>query len=312
VGANVNVSNAAGVQSTADIAVDPTNPDHLVAGATDLTTGYFPIGYESTDGGLSWSSNPFTPANPNNYDLFPSVAFDRLGKAYLAYLDFDVGTGSSAVLGYTKSGAGSWTSMGSIPGAAYDMPAVVVDQDTASACKDTLYIAFGDATGNILIDRSTDGGATFLQTSLTLGIRPALTRAALGPAGKLYVSWLDQDLGTLSLVSSTDCGVTFTAIAGIRTFTSGATFYVTADPNKQHFPPRRSPSTSPPAPTAGDSTRPSPTPPPPERPARTSTSCTPTTAGRPSAPPSSPTTTARPRPPTSFSPGSRWTPGTAA
>jgi hypothetical protein len=103
--ANEPVAAGTGVQQAPSIAVDPTNPQHLVAAFMDyslLTTGYAGIGVKvSNDGGKTWTpstisvplpndpSDPNDPKNPKDFDqgaAAPTVAFDAQGNVYVSYM----------------------------------------------------------------------------------------------------------------------------------------------------------------------------------------------------------------------------------
>src|SRR5437762_13609772 len=66
VGPNVNVSNESGPQSSTDIAVDPTNPNHILGSSNDIAGAYMRA-YESFDGGVSWTNTPL-PMPPAPYE----------------------------------------------------------------------------------------------------------------------------------------------------------------------------------------------------------------------------------------------------
>src|SRR5690349_11134131 len=51
-GTNVNVTNETGAQSETSVAVDPTNPMHVLESENDLTNTA--TVYESVDGGATW------------------------------------------------------------------------------------------------------------------------------------------------------------------------------------------------------------------------------------------------------------------
>jgi hypothetical protein len=82
------------------IAIDPTNPSHLIGSANDyqLANGgsnetIFSRAHVTFDGGKSWTTYP---VDYNGYVATgdPAVAFDATGRAYLATLGFGFGQGS--------------------------------------------------------------------------------------------------------------------------------------------------------------------------------------------------------------------------
>jgi hypothetical protein len=88
---NQAVTSGSSTQQMPSIAVDQTNPNHLVVVYLDyglVDTGYAGIGVEvSNDGGTTWqvSSVPL-PYGFNQGAATPSVAFDGKGNVYLSYM----------------------------------------------------------------------------------------------------------------------------------------------------------------------------------------------------------------------------------
>jgi hypothetical protein len=92
--ANVNTDAEEGIHNETTIAVDPTNPLHMIASANDYQgTGLngggqlyytlYPRARVTFDGGQTWTTYPI-PCNGYNYVPDPSVAFDADGTAYFA------------------------------------------------------------------------------------------------------------------------------------------------------------------------------------------------------------------------------------
>jgi hypothetical protein len=89
--ADVAVTTGSGVQQGPAIAIDPTDPNHIVTAYLDYTlvhTGYAGIGIAvSTDGGKSWtqSSVPL-PAGFDQGAAAPAVAFDAQGNLFVSFM----------------------------------------------------------------------------------------------------------------------------------------------------------------------------------------------------------------------------------
>ena len=81
VGRNFNITNKSGAQSETGVAVDPTNPNHMLASVNDLTTTARV--WESTDGGKHWADSGFSSGLPFCYDTW--IAFNAGGDAFVAY-----------------------------------------------------------------------------------------------------------------------------------------------------------------------------------------------------------------------------------
>jgi hypothetical protein len=95
VGAPVNnaVTNGQGVQQAPTIAVDPTNPNHLVTAYLDhslSSTGYAGIGIAvSYNRGQTWTQSSVPMPADTQYDqgaAAPSVAFDAQGNLYVSFM----------------------------------------------------------------------------------------------------------------------------------------------------------------------------------------------------------------------------------
>jgi len=215
VGRNIDIRGETGADRQVletSIAVDPVNPDIIVAGAGDLTLkegppweGY----YRSTDGGTTWSSrlipgfpgdsSPEGQASPlKQFDgcIDPSLAFDRSGNLYF--------TGSCGKV--TASGAPAFGTFGVFvakfadDGATYvgalvveqghknpDFPKVAVDT-TGGANDGNVYLELShDTDGQTMFTRSTDGGHNFSNPIQVPG--PGISfNVAVDSAGNVYVS----------------------------------------------------------------------------------------------------------------------------
>ena len=80
VGPNVNVSRAAYAQSEVRVAVDPSNPDVLLAGSNSEGDDAMRV-YGSSDGGSTWSSDPLPPTAPGSRPLCAADPAYRVERA---------------------------------------------------------------------------------------------------------------------------------------------------------------------------------------------------------------------------------------
>ena len=210
------------------IAVDPRNPNILVAGAQDYRLksvgehrwhGY----YRSTDGGQTWTSSLLpgfpgdtspqgltSPLHLSNATSDPVLAFDRSGNLYYAGLVFNVsaagplgngpiGNTVQFVAKYVSDGAtySGVTLITSILSA--DEPWIAVDT-TGGLHDGNVYLAFdGYRTGlgcgaggcpfATLFTTSADGGSTFSPPFyVPTDQTGGLPGVAVDPAGNVYVS----------------------------------------------------------------------------------------------------------------------------
>jgi hypothetical protein len=106
VGANVNVTQSPLSQFSVSLAVDPTNPDTLVAAALGGSSEPTPGAMRafSRDGGASWTT---VRGLPGNFGAFPpSVAFDGFGNCFLGLIhDLDFGNPRLELFVSTDGGA---------------------------------------------------------------------------------------------------------------------------------------------------------------------------------------------------------------
>jgi hypothetical protein len=232
---DVHVSRAHGPQSEASIALDPSDPDILLAGSND---GFRPGGrmraYSSSDGGATWRDDPAPPLPPGVRgcaDGDPSVTIDGHGRQAYSFLVASPCPGGVRpvrvfVAVARRSGpSGIWRTVaplgtapdsappllaGTTPATADDRPTMIVDP-----LRDRLVLAWTaiPATGNrvIVLSTSDDGGATWSRASrvTTSTDLPAQASLAAGRGDDLYVAW--GDIGDRSLYGarSRDGGATF-------------------------------------------------------------------------------------------------------
>jgi hypothetical protein len=88
VGPNIDLTHTIGDQSEAAIAVNPTNPLHMVAIANEVN-GFGSHFSRSLDGGATWSTRIITNADGLGVAGFGDgeVTYDKFGNLYVAFLD---------------------------------------------------------------------------------------------------------------------------------------------------------------------------------------------------------------------------------
>ncbi|MDQ2809178.1 MAG: glycoside hydrolase [Chloroflexota bacterium] len=216
-------------QQEPTLAVNPKDPQHLIAAAKDWRSGHKEVWhYRSSDGGATWADAhlPGLPADlPNQSD--PVVLYNADGVAYtsvIAYDQDDFTKGGLFVARSTDDGA-TWSQP--VPAQPNkvrifnDKEWLTVDR-SATATRGTLYLTWTRFTtisdkeerGDIVAIRSTDEGVTW---SAPVQISRAADQSdvqgsfpAVGPAGDLNVLYFDQTgKAGLWLGRSTDGGVSF-------------------------------------------------------------------------------------------------------
>ena len=241
-GSNVDASNECGSQSEESIAINPANPQNVIAGSNEIQR--LPMrALFSNDGGTTFSGVdlPLPPARTNNgfdFGSDPSVAFDAAGNAYYSYIVVFFGAGggingTAMAVAHSTDGGATWAAVYFAPetgsGQFNDKPMITVD--TGTAHHNRVYVAWDHATGNssstkngnnVLLSYSDDGGQTFsapVSVSGTftgktggIGADPYVTAD-----GTLHVAWQDYAHGTIVDAASTDGGLTFSSPQTIST-----------------------------------------------------------------------------------------------
>ncbi|HMI96030.1 MAG TPA: sialidase family protein [Micropepsaceae bacterium] len=232
------------------VAIDPANPDHVVAASkkfSEPSTYTFTLAtYWSADGGQTWSDSAslaFLPGWSGTTD--PALAWDDQGNVYLVALPFGPGTpadGTGPVIGlavYRSTDGGRTWSPPLLIHTSYgdDKQWAAGDAGAASPHRGNVYAAWDDVN-HLCFARTTDHGATWKGAAngppgTILANDSFSPDVVIAPDGTLYLFWTAGN--DIKFVKSTDGGGTFTApavaISGITTLTSA--FPGTASP---HFP----------------------------------------------------------------------------
>ena len=238
VGSNVDVSNEDTPQSETSITVNPNTPTMLVGGSNEIVR--LPMrGYFSSDGGKTWGAVDLPlppPATTNGVDFGsdPGVAFDTRGNVYYSYIVvffnrfFASIQGTEMAVAKSSDGGRTWPQVtffnfNSGSGKFNDKPMIAVDTNPHSPFRDSVYVAWDNASLNagkssanddLLFARSTDGGKTFSSpvalNNPTGGPREVIgADPFVGPNGEVYVAWHDIQQNILMVNRSFDGGATF-------------------------------------------------------------------------------------------------------
>jgi hypothetical protein len=238
VGPNVDASNEDGPQSETSITINPNDPSQVVGGSNEIVR--LPMrGYFSSDGGNTFGAVdlPLPPplsTNGTDFGSDPGVAFDTKGNVYYSYIvvffnrTFHAIQGTEVAVAKSTDGGKTWPQVtffnpNSGTGKFNDKPMIAVDTNPNSPFRDSVYVAWDNASFNkgkssannaLLFSRSTDGGKTFSApvavNSLTGG--PSSVIGAdpfVGPNGEVYVAWHDVQNNRLLVNRSFDGGATF-------------------------------------------------------------------------------------------------------
>jgi hypothetical protein len=219
------------------VAIDPNNPNHLIAGQNDSRIGFNHCGYDwSFDGGKTWGDQlppfyQFISLDGVTFDACsdPTATFDSKGNAYVGGVLFELNYADSAFI-VMKSNADVGGTFYHTPDSTLsfqeyrDSPVGVVANDndpnifndkefivadaTASSPKaDNVYATwtrFNSATGAgvggnspIYFSQSTDGGTTWSPGIEISGASAALCKAF---SGESNAKACDQDQGSHPIV----------------------------------------------------------------------------------------------------------------
>ena len=243
IGPNVNASVQAGAQSSADIAIDPIDPKHVIGSSNDISTSFMRL-YESYDGGATWTNTTLPlPASPYDaYTNYPAVTFDATGNAYASYLGVNsAGDATTLVCVRKNRGDTTWGTLVTLPAIVPDKNLMTADR-TGGAFNNRVYVAWANNTGTgltIQLGTSTDGGASFSSVRVNdtgqalFGAAPAV-----GPGGEVYVAWINfaSTAHNILIDRSLDGGATFGTDHLVRHWVmptgSAILFTIPADPHR--------------------------------------------------------------------------------
>jgi hypothetical protein len=208
------------LQNEEQIAINPTNPDNMVAVWRDFRLGFRQVGWAYTfDGGVTWTEGGLIPEPNYPWQSDPGITVDKNGNFYAIVLSL-VSTSQPNGLFVLKStdGGVSWGPplpvVDQVPGVFEDKEFMACDR-TDTQHEGNLYVTwarFGSSSTQIVFRRSTDDGVSW---SGTLGISGTSAGVqfpipVVGRQGEVYVAWCRQStFASIRLKVSTDGGVTF-------------------------------------------------------------------------------------------------------
>jgi hypothetical protein len=226
---NVNVTNKTGAQSETSVAVDPTNPLHILATANDLSaaSGATVIIYESFDRGKTWTNSGFNAGSGFCYD--PWLAFNATGDAFASY------ECSDQRISFRKVGQTTWTNTILVNSSPFpDRDMVTTDTSSTSSFDGSVYVGYDEANfsnaAHILYSR--DGFSSWTKSPKindaggTIGVN-----AAVAPDGTVYATWEDWAAKKLFVDKSTNGGTTWGTDHVVTNFRiNTATFFISIPP----------------------------------------------------------------------------------
>ncbi|MCS6806550.1 MAG: sialidase family protein [Acidobacteriota bacterium] len=216
-------------QNECYIAINPRDPNNLVAGANDYQSGGI-AAYTSTNGGRSWRSQILRLPFSLRIGSDPTIAFDSRGDVYYGFVAFNVNARN------LPTDTGIYVARSTNRGQSFgepvavvqhvrqpeadteDKPMIAADPNPMSPHVNNVYVTWTTFVGNIeniqAIDiklaRSTDGGRRFSSPLLLRrsdSIPQQWPQPVVGPNGELYVVWMSGI--SYRIARSLDGGQTF-------------------------------------------------------------------------------------------------------
>jgi hypothetical protein len=234
VGKNRRIIGKGGAQSETTIAVDPTDPKHLLASSNDLSNfSSFNNVQESFDGGQTWVSAGLT-ASGFCYD--PWLAFNANGDAFFAY------ECSDQLIAYRLAGAPNWVHTTLVDTGFPDRDMVTVDTNPGSPGFNRVYIGYDEANFNnaahVLYSPDGQGNwsksPTINDTSSTIGVNVATC-----PNGTVHALWEDFNGRKIWADRSNDGGATWGTdklVTNYRLSTQTFFIFIPPQPNRGILP----------------------------------------------------------------------------
>ncbi len=254
IGTNVNLSNGVeGYQGENSVAIDPNNPQHIIAhsntffrdttpqcqsptGGAALTFGTMAL-FGSSDGGQTWKYNcaPWHTsvtggvASANAYfGSDPALAWDASGNAYACYMllsqNASGSAGASIVVAKSTDVGQTWSQLGTpvvnrigVTTNLDDKEMFAIDTTSGQphSFPNRLYVIWDE--GNVERIAHSDDGVTWTT------VQPASNTGAIGgnlvvgADGTVYAIWTRYNVETIVFSKSIDGGTTWTAPAVIAT-----------------------------------------------------------------------------------------------
>ncbi len=238
-GVDVRIFPSSSIQAEVTIAINRSNPLNLLASANTYVSTYNQGYYSSSDGGATWSgSDVLSGISLSQVYGDPTVCFANDGAAYM--------TSINALGGYwfqkSTNGGTAW-SAASRPdkGTGYDKGMSTSDDVATSPYVNSFYHAWSDfnsGNGAVVLNRSADGGATFLPRvtlrSGAVGFGQG-TCVQTGLNGEVYVCYADHTsvispypATGMGFVKSLDGGATFTPATVIFPYSGNRVDYTSS------------------------------------------------------------------------------------
>ncbi len=205
------------LQNEEQVAINPLDPNNLVAVWRDFRLGHRRVGVGYTfDGGITWNDSLLEePSYPRHSD--PGITTDAAGNFYVVILSYTGSTSEPNGLFVLKSEDGGVTwgdavpAIDQVPGVFEDKELIACDR-TGSMYNGNLYVAWARFGSSIEIMNvtSTDGGASFGDAVLVSDESSVQWPCpAVGPDGTYYVAWVQFSDSEIRIDRSSSGGSSF-------------------------------------------------------------------------------------------------------
>jgi len=200
----VNTDQSQAAQNEPFVAVNPSNPRHLVVGANNWLAGngtFQVTAYVSFDAGKTWAaSQPYMTPNASRLNAAdPTVAFGADGSVYFAFVAFGPADGAVAV---SRSLDGGLTWSAQTWATSFTTAA---DKPTLAVGNGNLYLFWQGA--NALLGRVSSNGGTTWGANVTVAAGGRYAAPVVDAKATVNVFYTAGNL--LQLSRSTDAGATY-------------------------------------------------------------------------------------------------------
>ncbi len=253
------------MQNESSIAVNPVNPNMLIASAVDYRDTSATWVYFSTNAGKSWRNKnlnrPFPGWRSSND---PSVAFSYDGIGYLVYGGFGILSDSGILSGEngvflarSTDGGINWEAhipiivhkgVQTLDSNFEDKYYITCDNSPQSPYRGYLYVPWKrvtpkDSATQIVIAKSTNRGSSWSQplpvsprksgTSEDTTFGQSFPLCTVGPNGEVYLVWNDGTESSIGFAKSIDGGASFSSPRNIIKYKPfGRTKFITGQGNR--------------------------------------------------------------------------------
>src|SRR5947209_99389 len=206
-GTNLDISHLLGNENEVAIAINPTNPNNIVATTVADASPSGQWVFRSFDGGATWNGIPLVAPTVNAAISDGQLVFDNFGNLFLTLLDAD-----GAKLLLSSNGGQTFTSLGAIVGGNVDQPSIAVGPGLTPG-SGSIWMSVRDDNGNGSIDvagASVSGlgivGSFTSPVSLIGSDIGNFGSIAVGPSGQVLVTYQENNggLGPASIFTNID------------------------------------------------------------------------------------------------------------